>query len=204
MLSPDRLPDLAQLQAAHDDYAVVRRAIAYISEQLARAARSRADRACGRRDAGRAASPVPPLGRADAEGLPAGDHARQCAQAAARFGERARRDLRGRPVRPGPAARPVRHPRGDVAGRMEVRRRGPDDLLRLPPLAVRHRAGDGDAARPCGPRVRRSRRGEGDARRHDAALAEGDTTSRTSRSPRRSPRASSIRAAGARTGRCAS
>src|SRR5947207_4851679 len=32
MLSPDRLPDLAQFQAAHDDYAVVRRAIAYISE----------------------------------------------------------------------------------------------------------------------------------------------------------------------------
>src|SRR4051794_14167096 len=32
MLSPDRLPALAQFQAAHDDYAVVRRAIAYISE----------------------------------------------------------------------------------------------------------------------------------------------------------------------------
>src|SRR5438034_8617178 len=33
MLSPDRLPDLAPLQAANDDYAVVRRAIAYISER---------------------------------------------------------------------------------------------------------------------------------------------------------------------------
>src|ERR1044072_8088721 len=32
MLSPDRLPDPVQFQAAHDDYAVVRRAIAYISE----------------------------------------------------------------------------------------------------------------------------------------------------------------------------
>src|SRR3954453_14545918 len=32
MLSPDRLPDPAPLQAAHDDYGVVRRAIAYISE----------------------------------------------------------------------------------------------------------------------------------------------------------------------------
>ena len=32
MLSPDRLPDLAPLEAANDDYAVVRRAIAYISE----------------------------------------------------------------------------------------------------------------------------------------------------------------------------
>jgi AraC family transcriptional regulator of adaptative response/methylated-DNA-[protein]-cysteine methyltransferase len=33
MLSPDRLPDLAPLLAANDDYAVVRRAIAYISER---------------------------------------------------------------------------------------------------------------------------------------------------------------------------
>src|SRR3954465_5792602 len=33
MLSPDRLPDLAQLERANDDYAIVRRAIAYISER---------------------------------------------------------------------------------------------------------------------------------------------------------------------------
>src|SRR5258705_10750427 len=33
MLSPDRLPDLAPLAAANYDYAIVRRAIAYISEQ---------------------------------------------------------------------------------------------------------------------------------------------------------------------------
>src|SRR5882757_5088814 len=33
MLSPDRLPDLAPLSAANDDYAIVRRAISYISEQ---------------------------------------------------------------------------------------------------------------------------------------------------------------------------
>jgi AraC family transcriptional regulator of adaptative response/methylated-DNA-[protein]-cysteine methyltransferase len=32
MLSPDRLPDLAHLTRAHDDYAIVRRAIGYISE----------------------------------------------------------------------------------------------------------------------------------------------------------------------------
>src|SRR5436853_7479824 len=32
MLSPDRLPDLTPLLRANDDYAVVRRAIAYISE----------------------------------------------------------------------------------------------------------------------------------------------------------------------------
>jgi AraC family transcriptional regulator of adaptative response/methylated-DNA-[protein]-cysteine methyltransferase len=33
MLSPDRLPDVARLQSANDDYDVVRRAIAYISEK---------------------------------------------------------------------------------------------------------------------------------------------------------------------------
>jgi AraC family transcriptional regulator, regulatory protein of adaptative response / methylated-DNA-[protein]-cysteine methyltransferase len=33
MLSPDRLPDLSILQAANDDYDIVRRAIAYISER---------------------------------------------------------------------------------------------------------------------------------------------------------------------------
>ncbi len=32
MLSPDRLPDVARLQSANDDYDVVRRAIAYISQ----------------------------------------------------------------------------------------------------------------------------------------------------------------------------
>src|ERR1041385_1024660 len=32
MLSPDRLPDLTRISRAYDDYAVVRRAIAYISE----------------------------------------------------------------------------------------------------------------------------------------------------------------------------
>src|ERR1044072_4187887 len=92
---------------------------------------------CRRVAPARIPSPVPPVGGARAEGVPAGDHARQCAQAVARFRERARRDLRGRPLRPGPAARPVRHPRGDVAGRMEVGRRRADDLVRLPRLAVR-------------------------------------------------------------------
>src|ERR1051325_359288 len=33
MLSPDRLPDLSILARANDDYAIVRRAIAYISER---------------------------------------------------------------------------------------------------------------------------------------------------------------------------
>ena len=105
---------------------------------------------------------------------------------------------------PGPAARPVRHPRGDVAGRMEVGRRRADHLLRLPPLPVRHRAGDGDRARARRPRLRRSRRGDGRARRHAQPLAEGDLSSRTPRAPRRSRGASSIPSCGAPTGRCAS
>ena len=57
---------------------------------------------------------------------------------------------------------------------MEIRRRGPDDLVRLPSLALRHRAGDGDAARTRGPRIRRSGRGKGDARRHAHPLGEGE------------------------------
>ena len=43
--------------------------------------------------------------------------------------------------------------------------------LRLPSLAVRHRAGGRDRARTRGPWLRRSGRGAGRARRHAAALA---------------------------------
>ena len=93
---------------------------------------------------------------------------------------------------PGPAARSVRHPRGDVAGRMEVGRRRADHPLRLPPLAVRHRAGDGDRARARRPRLRRSRRGAGRARRHARPLAEGELCRGRARAPRRSRAASSI------------
>ena len=113
--------------------------------------------------------------------------------AAARFRERARRLLRGRPVRPGPAARPVRHPRGDVARRMEGRRRRADDLTTASiPSPFGTALVMATRARPCRPRLRRSRRGEGRARRHAAPLAEGATTSRTARAPRRSRSASSI------------
>ena len=203
MLSPDRMSDLAPLPPPPPTTTSCA-APSPTSGQLARAARDRADRRSRRRHADRAASSVPPLGRADAESLPAGAHARQRAQAAARFRERARRLLRGRPVRPRPAARPVRHPRGDVAGRMEVRRRRPDDLLRLPSLPVRHRAGDGDATRPCGPRLRRSRRGKGRARRHAQPLAEGELR-RGLRAHRAALRAHLRQEAVARrTGRCAS
>ena len=42
------------------------------------------------------------------------------------------------------------------------------------PVGVRHRAGDGDRARPVRARLRRSRRGAGGARRHAPPLAEGE------------------------------
>ena len=171
---------------------------------LARAARDRRDRARRRRHADRTASPVPPLGRAHAQGVPAGADARPRPPAAARFGERARRLVRGRAVGPGPAARSVRHARGDVAGRMEDGRGGADHLVRLPPLAVRHRAGDGDRARPCRPGLRGRRRGEGGARRHARPLAAGGAASKTARAPRLLRSASSIPSCGRRTARCAS
>ena len=165
----------------------MRRAIAHIRGNWRAQPEIEADRGSRRRHADRTASSVPPLGRADAEGLPAGAHARQRARAAARFRERARRLLRGRPVRARPAARPVRHARSDVAGRMEGRRRRPDDLLRLPPLAVRHRAGDGDAS-AASAGLAFADAGEEKAALADmrAPLAEGALRRGHARAPRRS------------------
>ena len=123
------------------------------------------------------------------------DHARR---SAARFRQRARRLLRGRPVRPRPAARPVRHPRGDVARRMEVRRRRADDALRLPSLAVRHGAGDGDAsaASPASPSPTPARK-----RRRSPTCSgrwpQGELRRGPRRAPRRSRSASSTRSCGA-------
>src|SRR2546422_8300382 len=47
------------------------------------------------------------------------------------------------------------------------------DVLRLSSVSVRHRAGDDDPTRACRPRIRRSRRGTGRARRHEGPLAQG-------------------------------
>jgi methylphosphotriester-DNA--protein-cysteine methyltransferase len=49
------------------------------------------------------------------------------------------------------------HPRGDVAGRMEERRRRHDAAVRLSSLAVRRRDRDRQRPRPCRPCLRRSR-----------------------------------------------
>ena len=75
--------------------------------------------------------------------------------------------------------------------------------LRLPPFALRQGAGHGDRARARRPRLRRCRRGEGGARRHDAAAGRRRPMSRTPRAPRRSRAASSIRRSGGRISRCA-
>ena len=204
MLSPDRVPDPTPLTRAAADYDIVRRAIAYISRALARAAGDRGDRRRRRRHHHRTAPPVPPLGRPDAEGVPAGDHARPRAHAAARFRERARRHLRGRAVgtRAGctTCSSPTRRCRR-ANGRPAAKA---SPSLWLPSLAVRHRAGDGDAARPRRPRVCRCRRGEGGARRHAAAAGRRRAMSRTS--ARTAPLAQRIfdPTRGGRTSRCAS
>ncbi len=109
MLSPDRVPDFAPLQGAAADYAVVQRAIAYITEhwrgqpeiEEIAAAAGVTDTELHhlfRRWAG-----LTPKAFLQALTL---DHARKLL---ARFRERAGRDLRGRPVRSGPPARSLRH-----------------------------------------------------------------------------------------------
>ena len=205
MLSPDRIPDLAALSAAAStDYDIVRRAIAHIRghwrdqpevEDIADAAGVTPTdlHHLFRRWAG-----LTPKAFLQALTL---DHARKLLRDSASVLDATYEvGLSG----PGPPARPVRHPRGDVARRMEIGRRGPDHQLRLPPLAVRHRAGDGDRARPRRPRLRGcGRRGP---RRSPTCAAAGARRPmwKTPRAPRRSRSASSIRRCGGPTGRCAS
>jgi len=74
MLSPDRIPDLTRLSAQPPTTISAPRHRPH-PRALALAARDRRDRGSCRRDADRVASPVPALGRADAQGIPAGDHA---------------------------------------------------------------------------------------------------------------------------------
>ena len=203
MLSPDRIPDSTPLKAAADDYAIVRRAIAHIRGHWREQPEIEAIAEAAGVHRNRVASPVPALGRADAEGLSAGAHARLGAPSVARFRKRARRHLRGRIVRPRTAARSVRHPRSDVARRMEIRRRRPHPALWLPSLPIRHSGGNGNAARARGPRACRPRRGAHCPCRHAKPLAESDLRGR----PRayRAARAARIRpapvAAGSATAR---
>ena len=190
MLSPDRVHDFDPLSRDAADYEIVRRAIAFVSEHWRTQPEIEAIAAAAGVSAGdlhhlfRRWAGITPKAFLQALTL---DHARG---AAAGLRQRARRLVRGRPFRPGTAARPLRHPRSDVAGGMEVRRRRADHVLRLSPLPVRHRAGDGDRARTCRACLRRSRRGTGRARRHAKPLAAGEH--RRGHAPRTAPLAARI------------
>ena len=171
-------------------------------DPLARPAVDRGDRRPCRSVGVALPARVQALGRADAEGLPAGADDRSGARAVARFGERARRRLRRRPVGPEPAARPVRRPRGADAGRLSPRR--PRTRLRLSSLAVRRSDRRRRAARPRRPRLRRRRRPRRGARRHAAAMAARPLRRGQGAQRRRSPPAPSIRRNGGPTRRCGS
>ena len=199
----DRLPGFAPLPTAAADYDIVRRAIAHIRGNW----RAQPEIDTIADAAGVSATDLHHLFRRwcglTPESVPAGAHAQPRARSAALVGERARHRLRSRPVRTGPAARSVRHARGDVAGRMEGGRRRPHHFLRFPSLPVRHGAGDEHAARARRSRARRRRQGTRGAARHAFALAEGAL--RRGFRGHRADRAAHLRsrAVAARTSRCA-
>ena len=209
MLSPDRIPETLppHHQPARDDYdsrpprhRASSRKTGATSPKSRRSPMRPASRATDLHHLFRRWAGLTPKAFLQAITL---DNARE---PAARFGERARRQLRGRPVRPGPAARPVRHPRGDVAGRMEDRRRRADRVATAStPRPFGTRAGDDDAARPV--RASPSPTPARSAPRSTTCAALADARSYVEdqaahRADRRS--ASSTRDAGARTSRCAS
>ena len=110
MLSPDRIAYEGELDEAAADYEVVRRAIGYIRNHW----REQPEIEAIADAAGVTPTELHHLFRRwaglDPEGVLAGADARRRAAIAARFRERARRELRGRPLGPRPPARPVRHP----------------------------------------------------------------------------------------------
>ncbi len=95
----------------------------------------------------------PPLVRTHAQSISAGGHAGQREEVTQRIAEHSRGELRARPVWPRPSARSLRRARSNVARRMENRRRGPGNPLRISSVAVRHRARHGDKARALWPRL---------------------------------------------------
>ena len=173
MLSPDRIHNVDPLSRDAADYEIVRRAIAFVSERWRAQPEIEAIAAAAGVSAGdlhhlfRRWAGITPKAFLQALTL---DHARRLLRDSASVLDASFEvGLSG----PGTAARSLRHPRSDVAGGMEIRRRRADRILRLSPLPVRHRAGDDDRARTCGARLRRSRRGTGRARRHAKPLADG-------------------------------
>ena len=203
MLSPDRIPDLAPLAAAAD-YDVVRRAIGYISEHW----RAQPEIEAIAHAAGVTPTELHHLFRRWAGLTPKAflqaitlDRARALLRDSASV-----LDATYEVGLSGPGRLHDLFVTHEAMSPGEWKSGG-DGLthpLRLPPLAVRHRAGDGDRARARRPRLRRS-----PARRRPrsptcAAAGRRRATSRTARAPRRSRNASSTRSCGAPTGRCAS
>ena len=110
------------MSAAHSDYEMVRRAIAFISEQW----REQPEIDAIAEAAGVSATELHHLFRRWAGLTPKAflqaltlDSARKLLRESASVLDTT---LRAWPIGPGPAARSVRHSRGDVAGRMEVGR----------------------------------------------------------------------------------
>ena len=183
-MNEHRLTKPGPQNAALRDYDSVRRAIEYISRALARPARHRADRAFRRRDAGRTASPVPPLGRTDAEGLHAGADPRprqgSCAIAPACSTPATSSGLSG------PGRLHDLFVTHEAMSPGEWKTGGAGMTLRygFHPSPFGTGARDRERARARGPRLRRSRRRAGRARRHAAALAAARPMSRTAPAPR--------------------
>ena len=193
MLSPDRFSDLAPLSTAAADYDVVRRAIAHIRGTGARSRRSKQiAEAAGvtptelhhlfRRWAG-----LTPKAFLQALTL---DSARKLLRDSASVLDATYEVGLSGPGRLHDLF--VTH-EAMSPGEWKSGGEGLTISLWLSSVAVRHRAGDGDRARPCGPRLRRPRRGNGRARRHARPLAEGELRRGCRRAPRRSRAASSIK-----------
>ena len=144
-----------------------------------------------------------PLGRAVAEGLPAGGDARPC-QAAARPGDMPLLDAAYEVGLSGPGRLHdlfVTH-EAMSPGEWKAKGDGPDDPLRLPSSPVRPGAGDGDRSRACRPRLlpiraaSRRRSTTWQRRWPQAQLCRGHRAP-----PAPTPRGSSIRPTGVRTSR---
>ena len=174
MLSPDRMPDLAPLAAAAADYDIVRRAIAHIRgnwraqpeiEEIAEAAGVTPTELhhLFRRWAG-----LTPKAFLQALTL---DSARKLLRDSASVLDATYEVGLSGPGRLHDLF--VTH-EAMSPGEWKSGGEGLTISYGFHPVAVRHRAGDGDRRAALRPRLRRPRRGEGGARRHAPPLAEGE------------------------------
>ena len=173
MLSPDRMPDLTPLAAAAADYDVVRRAIGHIRDHW----REQPEIEVIAEAAGVTPTELHHLFRRWAGLTPKAflqaltlDGARQLLRDSASVLDATYEVGLSGPGRLHDLF--VTH-EAMSPGEWKSGRRRPDDAVRLPSLAVRQGAGDGDRARARRAGLRRCRRGSDRARRHERPLAEG-------------------------------